>query len=262
MVAVYPERHSRAARWSRRSAIFAVILFAVAALAHRLGRLDTETFLLTLGVAALLLALALVLFLFAFRRMWQRGDQVGSNLVVAGLFLVMGLAPFCGLAHRGLTTPMLNDVSTDTEDRPFLAPVPDRSPAMNVPRALTIDEAEAQLAAYPKVIGHSYALPAERIRQLITTLVTERGWTVVRGFPSTEERSATLNAVAGSFLLGFPSDVAIRVTDEEVASYVDMRSASRYGRHDFGDNAGRIENFFADLDAAVAADTAMPQTTP
>ena len=32
-----------------------------------------------------------------------------------------------------------------------------------------------------------------------------------------------------------------------------MRSASRYGRHDLGDNAARIVGFLAELDAEIAA---------
>lgn len=250
MVAVYPERQSRAALWARRLAIFAVVLFVVAGAAHRFGRLHTETFLQTIGVVGGLFVLASLAFAYAFHRMWSYGDRVGTNLFVAGVALAVGLTPFGNMAWRGLTTPQLNDVSTDTEARPVLAAVPDRTPAMNVPRAMTAQEAEEQLAAYPKVIGHSYTLPAERMRQLISGLVSARGWRVVRSFGAGD----TLNVVAGSFLLGFPSDVAIRVTDEETASYVDMRSASRYGTHDFGDNAIRIQRFFDDLDAAVLED--------
>lgn len=261
MVAVYPERRSRAARWSRGSAIFAVILFAVAGAVHRFGRIDTETFLLTLVLAAALVLVALVTFFLAFHRMWTRGDKVGTNLVVAGFFLLLALIPLGVLAYRGVTLPMLYDISTDTENRPLLSAVPNPSRAMNVPRAMTEQEAEEQLAAYPTVIGHAYTLPPDRIRQIITALVMDRGWRVVRGFPQVVGRSATLNAVAGSLLLGFPSDIAIRVADEETETYVDMRSASRYGRHDFGDNAMRIERFFDDLDAAVLADAAMPQVS-
>jgi uncharacterized protein (DUF1499 family) len=46
--------------------------------------------------------------------------------------------------------------------------------------------------------------------------------------------------------------VAIRLTDEGETTYVDMRSASRYGRGDFGDNARRIAGFLDALDAEMA----------
>jgi uncharacterized protein (DUF1499 family) len=62
-----------------------------------------------------------------------------------------------------------------------------------------------------------------------------------------------LNAVAYSYLLGFPSDVSVRIEDRGESTYVDMRSASRYGRHDLGENATRIERFMRDLDARMQA---------
>lgn len=260
MVAVYPEHVSRSARWSRRLAVFGAVLFLAAAAAHRFARLDTQSFILALGLVALVFASSIVAFVHAFYRMWNEGDRVGSNLAVAALVLLAGLTPFAVTAYRGFTTPMLNDITTDTESRPVLAVVRDRTPWMNAPRAMRESEAEAQLAAYPQVIGHSYTLPGEKMAQIINGVVAARGWTVLRPFGSVAEGgSATLNAVARSFLVGFPADVAIRIMDDGTATYVDMRSASRYGRHDFGDNAQRIRRFFADLDAAVLADAAKPQ---
>jgi uncharacterized protein (DUF1499 family) len=62
----------------------------------------------------------------------------------------------------------------------------------------------------------------------------------------------TIDAVARSFALGLPADVAIRVSDDGDAVIVDMRSTSRYGRYDLGDNAARIVDFLAELDQEVA----------
>ncbi len=63
-------------------------------------------------------------------------------------------------------------------------------------------------------------------------------------------------------LLGFPADVAIRLIDEGTSTYVDMRSASRYGGHDLGDNAARIEAFLAELDVEIAYLTVVVPTEP
>ena len=60
-----------------------------------------------------------------------------------------------------------------------------------------------------------------------------------------------IEAVALTPILHFASDVSIRITDEGATTYVDMRSASRFGRHDLGDNARRIAGFLTALDAAV-----------
>ena len=49
------------------------------------------------------------------------------------------------------------------------------------------------------------------------------------------------------------ADVAVRLTDEDASTFVDMRSASHYAQHDLGDNADRISRFLADLDAMMQA---------
>ncbi len=63
-------------------------------------------------------------------------------------------------------------------------------------------------------------------------------------------------------MLGFPADVAIRLIDEGTSTYVDMRSTSRYGPHDFGDNAARIAFFLAELDVQVAYLTVVTPVEP
>lgn len=60
-----------------------------------------------------------------------------------------------------------------------------------------------------------------------------------------------VEAVAKSLVLGFESDVVIRMVEEESGTLVDMRSSSRWGPHDLGSNADRIVQFMADLDAAL-----------
>jgi hypothetical protein len=54
---------------------------------------------------------------------------------------------------------------------------------------------------------------------------------------------------AFSHWLRFPCDLVIRLTDEGESTFVDLRSASHFARHDLGDNADRIRRFLADLDA-------------
>jgi len=64
-----------------------------------------------------------------------------------------------------------------------------------------------------------------------------------------EQDERYVEAVARSFLLGFESDVVIRLVEEEEGALVDMRSTSRWGFHDLGSNARRVVNFLTDLDA-------------
>ncbi len=63
---------------------------------------------------------------------------------------------------------------------------------------------------------------------------------------------ATLEATAPTLVFGFIDDVVVRMTiTEDGSTRVDMRSASRVGAHDLGENSRRIKSFFAALDAVL-----------
>ena len=53
--------------------------------------------------------------------------------------------------------------------------------------------------------------------------------------------TATIEAVARTLIMGFRDDVVIRVSANGTGARIDMRSASRYGVHDFGANAKRVQ---------------------
>ena len=56
-----------------------------------------------------------------------------------------------------------------------------------------------------------------------------------------------IEAIARSRLFGFEDEVAIRVTETDTGTRIDMRSRSRLGQIDRGANARRIEVVLADL---------------
>ena len=60
---------------------------------------------------------------------------------------------------------------------------------------------------------------------------------------------AVMEARASTLIFGFVDDVALRLRATDDGTEVDMRSASRFGVHDLGQNARRISGFFAALDA-------------
>ena len=110
---------------------------------------------------------------------------------------------------------------------------------------------------YPQVDGRRYPLAPDRVLETIQALMARRGWAIIeRRGNWQQDREVTIEALAGSYLLRLPADVAVRITDEGETTFVDMRSASHFGAHDLGDNALRIMRFLADLDAMVAADAA------
>ncbi len=253
MAAILEQRVTRAAAWSRRIAAFGLVLFLTAALAHRFALLETPAFLIVLAVVAGVALLALLVGAYAFSRFWNHGDLGGGDLTVGLVVALLTLAPFLYAGYLAATTPMLADISTDLPDPPAMTQAErERGPGMNRIDAFSAEEQRLLTEAYPNVTGRRYELPFESVLQAVDSVLSRRGWDVRpdRGDAFDE---VTIEARARTFVLGFPADVAIRVTDEGDTTYVDMRSASRYGRLDFGDNAARITAFLDELDMETAA---------
>lgn len=87
--------------------------------------------------------------------------------------------------------------------------------------------------------------PTASVFEAARRLVQSRGWTIVSADPA----EGRLEATQTSPWWGFKDDVAIRITQEEGRTRVDMRSVSRVGISDLGANARRISAFLYDLDA-------------
>ena len=250
----YTERRlSRSAGWSRRLAAFSAVLFVVSGLSHRYGFLDTPGFIPVLGVVALLALAALLLAARAFYRLWHYSDRGGRDLSVGALIALAVLTPFMLMLYFGLTRPVLFDISTDVEDPPALRFASDaRTPDMNPVGPYTDEQRRVQLDGYPLVTGRRYDVSEERVMAAISTIIEHRGWRIVRPW-RVSQVDTSIEALAHTSILAFPQDVALRVINEGQSTYVDMRSASRYGGHDFGDNAGRIRSFLADLDVEISS---------
>lgn len=252
---VIERRASASALWARRVAIFSAVLFATSTAGHRFGPVPTLPFLWLLVIVAGLAVLALLLAAAGFARLWQRGDRGGRASVRATLIAILVLLPFGFAAWRFFTLPQLADVVTDTADPPafFVAPGL-RTAGMNPLGAWSEPEPGAQAGAYPAVTGRRYTLPLDRMQEMVAMAADDLGWQPEGAATlSPDGRDATIELAAPSLVFGFVSDVAVRVVDEGETSYVDLRSASRYGRHDLGDNAAKITRFLDDLDEVIQA---------
>ncbi len=254
MVAYLEERWSHAALWCRRLALFALALAAVALCVHWAQLIDTLPFLWTLGVVLALIVLALVLAAAGFQRVWDIGDRGAVALAVGTLASALVLAPLAVLVFLAYSHPALTDVSTDLDDPPRLqAALAFRGPEMNAIQPPTAGSKAVQQKAYPEITGRRYAAPTDQITTAIENMMTARGWQVLSMLPTGSETEYTVEALARLPILALPYDVAIRVTDEGTATYVDMRSSARYGWRDFGSNAKLISGFLTELDTQAAA---------
>lgn len=249
-------RVSSAAAWSSRLAWFAAVLFAVSVAGHYFALLEILPFLWTLALVCAIAVMALALAVAGLRRIWNRGERGARRAVIGAIVAMAVLSPYFYWAFCLYSDPQLHDISTDTSNPPLLiAASRQAEPGMNE------ESAARQAEYYPEIAGRRYNIPFERARDIVEALAAARGWCPAAGpggdtLNEDDAMAVTLEFLAFSPILGLPADVAIRLTEEDASTYVDMRSVTRHGRCDFGANARNIVDFLARLDAEVAAQIA------
>lgn len=250
MVAHIERRRSSAAIWSRRLAVFALALLLIAAVGHRFGRIETIGYFWILGIVVTLCLSALFLAGMGFLRLWEHGERAGRASLTGVAIALVALAPFGYALVLMLTHPRLSDISTDAVDPPRLEQASAvRTAQMNPIAPIPPEAAELQTERYPEVTGRRYSFTVDRTVGAINAAVRDIGWTLTHNPQWRQgELDVTIEIENRSYIFGFPADMAVRVVDEGETSYVDMRSVSRYGRHDLGSNAARIVQLLRALD--------------
>jgi len=241
------EPFARSAVWSKRLGLFAIPVALIAVFAQRTGRLDYVSAITALGSAMVLAVLAVILALIALSVIWVRGNRGAGAAAVGALAGILVLAgPFYFIA-RGWNLPPLTDIATDPANPPaFVFAAAERKPGEN-PLAYPGDQAAvAQISAYPDIDTLHVSQTPDETHALTLQLVEQRGWRVLDAGVA----SNRIEAVATSLILRMHDDVVIEIKPEDTGARVDMRSASRAGRRDFGENAARIRAFLTELGAA------------
>lgn len=251
-VKIHQRRVSRAAGWARSTAFFALVLMLVGGFAHRTQVIETPPFLWVMAIVGTLAAASLAMAGWGFYRLWSRGDRGGRASTAAAFFALAVLSPFIVSAVRFAIYPPLSDISTDTALPPALATAAAlRTPRMNAVEPVSPEAAALQATRYPFVAGRRYEYDRDLVSDLVATLFEQRGWSPATVHDDAADGAVTLEASARTFFFGFVDDVAVRIAESGGTTVVDMRSASRFGRHDFGANASRIRDFLSDLDRRI-----------
>ena len=93
----------------------------------------------------------------------------------------------------------------------------------------------AQVAAYPGVQPKVIDADGEEAFQLVIKTLAARGWKIVdQTAPGGRSGLGHIDAVDRTPIMAFPDDITIRLRPLPGQMRIDVRSASRYGRHDFG----------------------------
>ncbi len=173
----------------------------------------------------------------------------GIVLAVLGLLIGGAVAyfPWHWNSLRGIY-PSFNDITTDIDNPPSLGFSEAARRAEHASSAAYGGPGVAaqQKKSYPDIAPLMLSLPPSAAFDRALAAARGTGWTIVK----TDLEAGTIDASDRSRWFGFTDDVAIRVSPEGAGSRIDMRSASRQGRGDFGVNAARVRGYLAALRAA------------
>jgi uncharacterized protein (DUF1499 family) len=243
---------SRLAIWARRFAFFSFAATVLAILIVRSGMLEVMPALGTFAAALLCAVFAILLALGAFVVIWKDGLDGGGRAF--GAIAIGGalLAYPAYLGVRAYQLPMINDVTTDPIDPPRFDVVARLRPRGTVEYA-GLYAADLQRTAYPDIEPLDLTVPPQAAYDAAVAIITKRKWRVVVDRPPGGRRDGQIEAVARTPIMGFRDDVTLRIRATPDGSRIDVRSASRYGRHDFGTNASRVRNLLEDIDDLVSS---------
>lgn len=280
MAGHYLKKRLRTARFARRLAGFSLILLAVSVVVFRLHGVDFHVLEILLCIVGGLAALALLLALTGLMRVWRKGHRGGGAALAAlAIALVVG-APFALAGALALRNPPTNMAETDgiaeenvpaaeadadadeaLSGRVFAARAPQIYAAVRrvlgdvgwtVSGVETADPepedggtGEAPPDEPPPIAG---AIPVPTPRDAPDEDAADKAPDPLDQPDAGEYRIA---AVARSPVLALPSDVEIRIVEDASQAYLDLRSVSRFGARDFGQNRRFIEDFLARVDAAM-----------
>lgn len=245
------EPMSRLAAWSRRLALFALVVAALSILIVRSNLLEIEPALATFGAALGFAALAILFAFLAFIVIWRTGKS-GLGSALAGLFLgVLLLVYPAYLGYRASKLPSISDITTDPSNPPRFDVLAAVRPADRVayPGEAT---AKKQEAGYPDIVPLQVSTSAKIAYDVAFALVTKRKWRIADARPpGAGRREGIIEATARTPIMGFRDDVVIRISPDSDGARVDVRSASRYGVSDLGTNAARVRSLLEDIDDGV-----------
>lgn len=238
------------ARWASRLALFSLLLLVVALFLHRVLSLPTPIALNLAGAAFTGAILSAVMAAIAGLDIWVTGRQGAARVFTALVMAAALLSLPVTAAIVARDYPMITDVTTDMADPPQFVTAAEVRPEGSNPLAYDNDaNAAAQADGYPDlktlVVPRSPEDTFEAVLQALTKLKLKL---------ASEEAPADnadgvgrIELTDTTLVLGFRDDVVIRVKGGEDGTSVDVRSASRYGRSDFGRNAARVRMILKEI---------------
>jgi uncharacterized protein (DUF1499 family) len=146
--------------------------------------------------------------------------------------------------------PYIHDITTDLENPPQFLVVesirgPDDHPVLYDGPEVAAQQREAYPDLQPLIVEAS----AATVFEVATRVVDNMGLELV----DASQTDLRVEATDSTLLYGFKDDIVVRIVALDGTTKIDVRSKSRVGRSDLGQNAKRIREFLALLKAELAA---------
>jgi uncharacterized protein (DUF1499 family) len=178
----------------------------------------------------------------------------GKGVSIIAFLLGAAFAAYLGnFARVARSVPAIHDATTDLADPPAFTHLPLRAdnlakiPKTDRPGWAALPPLERWRAihadAYSDLRPVILPVPPAQALAKAEALARARGWRIA----AVDKTNGRLEATAVSRFFRFKDDVVVRVRPHPSGSVVDLRSVSRVGVSDLGENAKRIRAFVADL---------------
>lgn len=238
------------ARWASRIALFCVMLLVVTVILHRLFGLATPIAINMALSAFAGAAVVLVMAAIAGLDIWITGRQGAARIIFGTILALFVLAIPAMVWTVSREWPAINDITTNPAKPPEFTEISKlRDPGSN-PAAYPGEAfAKLQQASYPDLKTLAVERASEETFELVLQALAKLRYKTTSEVPpaAASDGAGTVELSERTMVFGFIDDIVIRVSGDENISYIDVRSASRYGQNDFGANAARIRTILKEI---------------
>lgn len=239
------------ARHLQWGAFATLLAFPIAILLARVGVWHFRNSFLIFIFAAMLCLAILFFALMKLARQQLSGVNESKPLLMAAVCAALPLLALGYQVSQAAGAPMIHDISTDTLNPPQFNLALAKRHGDDHNGAYDSANAALQAEFYPDIQSRPFNMAAPALAEKVRQAMDELGFTLLTD-DEPQEDVITLEASETSLLFGFVDDVVVRITPAAEGCVLDIRSMSRQGKSDLGQNAKRIRRLQATLEEIIA----------
>ena len=222
-----------------RGAIVTIALLPFSVIGTRLGLFDFRVGLLCFVLSAIAGVFIILVTAVATRK--QKEEQAKRKLSQAAVISAIPVVLVAMAVSKGSQAPPIHDITTDLNKPPQFQAAEDRR---NIGEN-SLEIAPATLSSlakhYPELAGHKSSLAMHEALLVAAKTAESLNWKIY--YINEQASVSQFEAVDTTLWFGFKDDIAVRLSQVDSGTMIDLRSASRVGRSDLGANAQRIKDY-------------------